>query len=178
MKFLIVLLSLLVFSLAWATEVDTTKSKFEWLGTKVTGKHNGTISLKRANLELDRGEVKGGEFIMDMNSITNTDQTGEWHDKLLTHLRSADFFDVQKFPEAKLVVTKVEGDKVNADLTIKGKTNPVTFKVVKKDSEYAGELKFDRTKFDMIYGSGNFFKNLGDKMIHNEVTVSFKVIAK
>ncbi|HAZ12782.1 MAG: hypothetical protein A2X86_04250 [Bdellovibrionales bacterium GWA2_49_15] len=178
MKLFLVLFSIFAFSVAWATEVDLAKSQFEWLGTKITGKHNGMLSLKSGTVELEKGKLKGAEFIMDMNSITNLDQTGEWHDKFLAHMKSADFFDVQKFPEAKLVVTKIVGDKVNADLTIKGKTNPVTFQVVQKNNEYSGVLKFDRTKFDMIYGSGNFFKNLGDKMIHDEVVVTFKVVTK
>ncbi|MBI2521273.1 MAG: YceI family protein [Bdellovibrio sp.] len=178
MKLLTIVCSLLTFSALWGDEVDIARSHFEWLGTKVTGKHIGTIALKSGKLEFDQGKLKGGEFIMDMNSITNTDQTGEWREKLITHLKSSDFFDIQKFPESKLIVRKVEGDHVTADLTIKGKTNPVSFKVAKKDSEYSGILKFDRTKFDMIYGSGSFFKSLGDKMIHDEVVLNFKVVTK
>ncbi len=176
MKLLFALITFLSFSLAFATDIDLNKSQFNWHATKVTGKHDGTISLKSAKLELDGDKIKGGEFIIDMNSITVDELTGEWHEKFLTHMKSTDFFDIQKFPEAKLVIKKVNGDKIDADLTIKGKTNPVTFKIAKKAKEFTGVLKFNRTKFDMIYGSGSFFKNLGDKVIHDEVVLDFKVV--
>ena len=63
-------------------------------------------------------------------------------------------------------------------LTIKSKTNPIKVSYTKKGKTYSGKLKFDRTKFDMIYGSGNFFKNLGDKIIHDEVVLDFSVVLK
>src|SRR5690606_6621253 len=102
----------------------------------------------------------------------------EYRDKFLGHMKSADFFDVAKYPTAKLVTTKIDGNSVTANLTIKGKTHPVNFTYSKEKGEngaYTGDITFDRTKFDMIYGSGNFFKNLGDKMIHDKVQLNFKV---
>ena len=124
------------------------------------------------------GKITGGEFVADLTAFTVTDLEGEWKDKFLGHMKSGDFFDVAKYPTSKLVIKSVKGNKVTADLTVKDKTNEVTFDMKNKGNEYSGKLVFDRTKFGMIYGSGDFFKNLGDKMINNEVTVDFKFVVK
>jgi polyisoprenoid-binding protein YceI len=179
MKSIILWTTLLIGLTANASNVDLDKSSFTWTGSKVTGKHFGAIKLKSANLSHDKaGQLKGGEFVMNMDSIQIEDLSGEWAEKFLTHIKSSDFFDVKKFPIAKLKIKSVKGNIAKASMTIKGKTNDVEVKFSKKSGKIIGELKFDRTKFDMIYGSGNFFKNLGDKTIHNEVSVKFSVVKK
>jgi len=90
-------------------------------------------------------------------------------------MKSADFFDVSKYPDAKLVLTKMRKGKAKGKLTVRGKTNTVKFPYTFKNGVYSGTMKFDRTKFDMKYGSKSFFKSLGDKAIDNEVVVDFKV---
>ena len=127
---------------------------------------------------MEEGKLKSGEVVMDLTSFTVTDLQGEWADKLLGHLKSDDFFNVAKFPEAKLVFDSVENGFVRGQLTIKGKTHPVQFRVSEKDGKYTGVLKFDRTKFGMVYNSGNFFQDLGDKMIDDEVSLNFSVALK
>lgn len=176
-----VLISLFtVFSLSSiASSVDLDKSEFIWKGTKVTGEHTGNLKLKKADLVISKnGLIKSGELVIDVSSLTVTDLSGEWATKFITHMKSEDFFEVEKYPEATLVVKKDNGSKIEGLLTIKGKTNPVVFSYKNINGVYSGVLKFDRTKFDMIYGSGNFFKNLGDKTIHNEVVLNFKLIVK
>ncbi len=170
--------ALTVFSLtSFAADVDLAKSEFNWKGTKVTGEHTGKLKLKKASVKLnDKGLIESGTLVIDLNSLTVTDLSGEWATKFLTHMKSDDFFNIAKFPEATLVVKNDTGSKIKGILTIKGKSNPVEFSYKKSGSEYVGVLTFDRTKFDMIYGSGNYFKNLGDKMIHNEVTLNFKLV--
>lgn len=161
----------------FAADVDLAKSDFTWKGTKVTGEHTGKLKLKKAEVELnEKGNIKSGTLVIDLNSITVSDLSGEWATKFLTHMKSDDFFNTEKYPEATLVVKNDSGTKISGVLTIKGKSNPVEFSYKKSGDEYVGVLTFDRTKFDMIYGSGNFFKNLGDKMIHNEVTLNFKLV--
>ena len=98
--------------------------------------------------------------------------------KFEEHIKSADFFDVKKYPTSNLKINKVKDGKFFGDLTIKNKTNLVVIPYKKKGKSYTGTMKFDRTKFDMVYGSGNFFKNLGDKMINDQVTVEFTIITK
>lgn len=162
-------------------------SKLEWTGKKVTGQHVGTINFKSGTITLDdKGILKGAEFVVDMNSIIGTDVEGEWKEKLEGHLKSDDFFSTDKNPEAKLKLQKIISQKgnsfeVEANLTIKGKSNPVKFNVnvePKAAVVAKGSLKFDRTKYDIKYGSGNFFQGLGDKMIYDDVELKFEVSAK
>jgi polyisoprenoid-binding protein YceI len=174
----LVMVAVLSISAAFGADVDLKASSLKWQGTKVTGKHFGKILLKSAKVDLKEGNLRGGEFVVDMNSFTTEDLQGEWATKLIGHLKSKDFFIVEKFPTAKLKIKSVKGTKVVADLTIKDKTNEVTFDIKKEAKKYSGILKFDRTKFGMIYGSGDFFKGLGDKMVHNEVTVDFSFSIK
>jgi polyisoprenoid-binding protein YceI len=171
------LLALLLSTSAMAS-IDLTKSEFKWKGKKVAGEHFGKVPLKSAQLVEENGQIKSGEFVIDLTQLTVEDIQGEWADKLKGHLKSGDFFDVEKYPTATLKIKSVKGTKVTADMTIKGKTNPVTFDFKKDGKAYVGKLEFDRTKFDMIYNSGNFFKDLGDKAIENTVSVDFKVVQK
>ena len=163
---------------AFGANVDLKASEFKWEGSKVTGKHYGMISLKSGEVTMKDGKLSGGTFVADMNSFTVTDLEGEWATKFVGHMKSKDFFTVEKYPTSTLKIKSVKGNKVTADLTVKDKTNEVTFDVKKSGNAYSGKLTFDRTKFGMIYGSGDFFKNLGDKMINNEVTLDFKFVVK
>lgn len=163
---------------AQANNVDLKNSSLKWLGTKVTGKHFGEIKLKDGNLKMKNGNLTGGELVVDMKSVDVTDLKGEWKEKFLNHMKSGDFFETEKHPTARLKIKEVMKNKLKADLTIKGKTNEVTVPFQKKGNKYVGKLEFDRTKFGMRYKSGNFFKDLGDKMIHDEVKVDFEIAAK
>lgn len=169
-------------------KVDTQKTKINWEGSKVTGKHNGTVSVKNGNLVFKGAELTGGEIVVDMNSMTVTDLASDkaTADKFLGHMKSPDFFDTQKFPESKLMIksTKKNGNDldVTGDLTMIGKTQPVTFKVTDwkwTDKMVTGKanVKVDRTKYGLKYGSGQFFKGLGDKMIHDEFTLNIDLTA-
>lgn len=167
--------------------VDTQKTKIEWTGSKVSGKHYGNVSVKNGNLVFKGAELTGGEVVIDMKSMTVTDLTDkETAGKFLGHMQSPDFFDTAKYPESKLVVksTKKVGNdlEVTGDLTMIGKTSPVVFKVTEwkwTDKLVTGKanIKVDRTKFGLKYGSGQFFKGLGDKMIHDEFTLNVDLTA-
>jgi polyisoprenoid-binding protein YceI len=176
MKFLMTILMTL--SVSAFAAVDLTKSDFTWTGKKIAGPHYGKVMLQSGTIVEEKGALKSAEFVMDLNKITVTDLEGEWADKLIGHLKNADFLDVEKYTTAKLVVKSVKGKKVTADLTIKDKTQPVTFDVKKSGNTYSGVLMFDRTKFGMQYNSKDFFdvKALGDKVIDNEVKLEFKVV--
>jgi polyisoprenoid-binding protein YceI len=154
-------------------EVKIEKSKVTWKGYKVTGSHEGTIAIQSGTLKFEADVLVGGEFVIDMTSITNVDLQGEYKDKLEGHLKSDDFFGVEKFPTATLVFKNVEvagknSYKVTGDLTIKGKTNPVTFDFSVYGSKANATLKIDRSKYDVKYGSSSFFDNLKDKVIYDE----------
>lgn len=166
------------FSNALADIVDTNASVIKWIGKKVTGKHYGKVSLKSGDLEIKDGKIVGGSFVADMTTITVDDLTGKWQQKFLGHMKSDDFFSTAKFQTAKILIKKVDGNKIMADLTIKGKTNPVTFNYNLKGKTFSGDFNFDRTKYDIKYNSGKFFESLGDKLIYDDVEMSFNVVLK
>ncbi|SFW73031.1 Polyisoprenoid-binding protein YceI [Sinomicrobium oceani] len=153
--------------------VDTSTSKVTWKGYKVTGSHEGVVDIKEGHLVFEGDKLTGGEFVVDLTTISATDLEGEYKDKLDGHLKSEDFFDVQKYPTAKMVITKVKSTgknayKVTGDLTIKEKTHPVSFELSVYGNKATGAIKIDRSKYDVKYNSGSFFKNLGDKTIYDE----------
>ena len=176
MKYILIVLSFLFVSIAGAGEVDTKNSEFDWYASKVTGEHYGKVLLKESTLDEKNGKVVGGEFIMDMTTLTveNIDSP-KYEKKFLNHMKSDDFFDVAKYSTATLKINKIDGNNVEGDLTIKDKTNPINFTMEQKGDLVTGKMKFDRTKYDMVYRSGNFFKDLGDNMIHDEIVITFKV---
>ncbi len=154
-------------------EIKVETSKVTWKGYKVTGSHQGTIAIKEGQLTFKDEKLVGGEFTIDMSTIENTDMEGEYKAKLEGHLRSDDFFGVEKFPTASLVFKKVKSTgknayEVTAHLTIKDKTNPVTFDMSIYGNKATANIKIDRTKFDVKYGSASFFDDLQDKAIYDE----------
>lgn len=154
-------------------EVNKETSKVTWKAYKVTGSHTGTVDLKEGALLFDDGKLTGGEFVVDMPTLVSTDLEGEYKGKLEGHLKSDDFFGVETHPSAKLVFTEVNASgknsyEVTGDLTIKGITKPVTFDVSVYGSKATATLKVDRAEYDVRYGSGSFFENLGDKTIYDE----------
>lgn len=158
---------------AQSKTIDAENSNIHWLGKKVTGQHEGNIALKSGTLEMEGDKLTGGEFVVDMNSMSCTDLSGAYADKLIGHLKSDDFFGVETHTEAKLVFTTVDykGDNQYAivgDFTIKGKTNPAAFDLVVNGDEATAKVIIDRSKYDIRYGSNSFFDNLGDKAIYDE----------
>lgn len=158
-------------------QIDVKESTITWEGEKVTGSHNGTINLKEGFFLMEDDKLVGGEFIMDMESIEVTDLSGEGKQKLEGHLKSDDFFGVTKYPTSKLVITsaakKGNGNYgIVADLTIKSTTHPITFDLKVDDNAASTDLVIDRTKYDVRYGSGSFFDNLGDKTIYDNFKLS------
>lgn len=154
-------------------EIKVENGKVVWKGYKVTGSHQGTIDIKSGFLDFNESKLIGGEITINMSTITNTDQEGEYKNKLEGHLKSDDFFGVEKFPTASLIFTKVKSNgknsyNVTGDITIKGKTDSVTFNVSIYGNKASVSLKIDRTKFDVRYGSTSFFDGLKDKAIYDE----------
>ena len=154
-------------------EINTENSKVVWKGYKVTGAHIGTIDIKTGYLDFKENKLIGGEFTMDMSSITSTDLEGEYKGKLEGHLKSDDFFGVEKHPNASLIFTKVKSTgknsyEVTGDITIKGKTDTIKFDISVYGNKANVTLKVDRTKFDVKYGSSSFFDGLKDKAIYDD----------
>ena len=166
---------------------DTAATVIDWKGDKIVGSfHIGTIDLKSGWLTVDGTSVTGGEFIVDMNSIRNSDVKDEkMRERLIGHLKSDDFFGVEKYPHSKLVIT---GSSRTADgktmfrgnLTIKEATHPVEFTATESKSgdavTYVAAINFDRSLYDVRFGSGKFFSNLGDNAINDEIKLNIKLV--
>jgi len=158
-------------------EINTDKSSVTWKGYKVTGSHVGNISLQSGHLEFKSDKLVGGEFTIDMKSIVNTDLEGDYKGKLEGHLKSDDFFSVEKFPTAKLVFTKVKSTGKNSyeatgDLTIKDVTAPVTFEISVYGNKATTNMTIDRTTYGVKFRSTSFFDDLKDKAIYDDFDLS------
>ena len=181
----IVLLFLANSGFAKDYKVNTASSSLEWEAKKVTGQHSGTVAFGEGTLQVDKKKISGGKVTVDMNSLVNTDGNGV-NKNLVGHLKSDDFFSVAKFPQATLEVKKVgakSGDLYHftADLTIKGITAPVEFDaevtLASGQLTASGVMTVNRTKYDIKYRSASFFSDLGDKMISDDFTLKFKLVA-
>jgi polyisoprenoid-binding protein YceI len=154
--------------------VKTSTSVVNWKGYKVTGKHEGVVAVKSGNLIFAGDVLKGGEFTIDMASLSATDLTGKGKESLEGHLKSDDFFGTAKYPEAKFVITKVvsrgkPGEyKIVGNLTIKTTTKEIKFDATTNGANAIAAIKIDRSDFDIKFGSGSFMENLGDKTIYDE----------
>jgi len=191
---LLTLTLLIGMSFTDAPVVKTLKANVEnsiinWKGYKVTGSHEGTLKLKEGQLDYTDEVLSGGYFVVDMTSINCTDlEAGKGKEKLEGHLKSADFFGIEKYPTARFDITKVvsrgtTGDyRVSGNLTIKESIKPIKFNaVVKKDMKGTtanAAIKIDRTDFDVRYGSGSFFDNLGDKTIYDEFDLNLTLVVE
>ncbi len=171
------------FASAQTFVLDANESKIEWIGRKVTGQHNGTLGLASGSISMEGETVKSGEFKIDMTSLTVLDLTDpDMNAKLTGHLKSDDFFSVDKHPKAVLTLKSVESkDKENSlyhvsgDLSIKGITNEIVFPatIIRMQDGYHAhaDFKLDRTLWDVRFRSGKFFENLGDKLIYDDFDV-------
>ncbi len=169
-------------------------SKFTHLDqNKPTGTHTGTISLANGEIMVNDRNIEAGTFTIDMKSIVVTDlEAGDGKENLEAHLmgtvegKEGDFFNVTEYPTATFEITSIEGDQykptVKGNLTIKGKTNPVSFNAT---VSYPGDtmflksekFKIDRTKWDVNYGSKSVFDNLGDKFISDDMELQIELHA-
>lgn len=161
------------FTVLTEKNVDVQNSNITWKGHKVTGEHEGHITLENGVLTFDdKNQLTGGSFLMDMSTLTVTDLEGEMKGKLEGHLKSDDFFSTDKHTTASFVMTNVTGKngtyKVTGDLTIKGITKPNTFDMKVSGNTATADLKVDRTQYDIKFRSSSFFDGLKDKAIYDD----------
>lgn len=197
-KFFFFVLFEFVFSLlnSFASEIynlETNKSKIKWIGKKFLGSHWGWVKFNSGRLVLDGNRIVSAEFEVDMNSIENEDlKEPAAKNKLINHLKSDDFFSVAKFPTAKFILTHstpLKQEKpsdpnyaITGKITIKGITQTISFpaKINFENDKIKAKVKIeiDRTKFDVRFGSGSFFENLGDNVIYDNFTLELNLTFK
>lgn len=164
-------------------DANVAESTLIWKGHKIMGSHEGELDLKSGYVIGNKSEITGGEFVVDMTSIRAKSlmDGGDDHDKseLAAHLRDGDFFNAPQYPTAKFVITNTKkiGSKtqVTGDMTIKDVTKPITFLATWVNGELKANVEIDRTKFNIKYGSGTFFENLGDRAIKDNFTLNLTV---
>ncbi len=143
--------------------IDIQKSSIKWIGeyTFYFGGHDGFIQFQEGHFIKTGDAITRGEFVIDMNSITNTDiDEKDANQSLVEHLKDPDFFDVKNYPKAKLIITKVEYHdkthaKIFADLTLKGVTKPINFQAefIYEEKEMKTRFKIDRRAWNVNYTS-------------------------
>lgn len=174
--------------------IDTEKSVFEWIGRNLNNRHNGRIAIQIGEMVVQGGELTAGTVVLDMNSITNSDlQDADWRDMLIRHLKSDDFFAVAQYPTASFRLAgwaaevgappEAPHGTVTGELTIRDVTRPITFQATVAPQADGGikahaVFDFDRTLWNVCYGSGKLFERLGMHLVHDIITVELFIQAR
>lgn len=173
--------------------VDLRESRVEWTGRNLLNRHAGTVPLTSGKLVFQNGWLSGGDFALDLAGLTCTDIADPALNRgLLEHLHGDDFFDVARFPVAWFVIRQTEpvpggtpgapNLRVTGDFTLKAVTRPLAFPAVAgrtPDGRAAMQavLAFDRTRWDVRYGSGKLFHRLGKHLVNDLVEIQVRLVA-
>jgi polyisoprenoid-binding protein YceI len=170
--------------------VDTDASVINWEGYKPGQySHYGTIKIQNGQIGVKDGAPESGNFTIDMTSLENTDlaESPEDKAKLEGHLKTGDFFEVEKFPTATFEVTGVEAGgienathTVSGNLTMKGISKavniPATVSMADgKISIVTPEFTINRTEWDIKYKSG-LAGAVGDAIIADDVKLKITLV--
>lgn len=175
-------------------KIDPENSRLEWIGRNLNNRHFGRIDIQRGNLLITGGRLSAGSIVLDMKTISNWDlHDPAWRDMLITHLKSDDFFGVERFPVASLTLTKWEGQEgssseipkgfVTGDLSIKDVTRKLRFPAIvapQPDGSIKVHAAFDidRTLWNVDYGSCTLFERLGTHLVHDLISLEFFIVAR
>ncbi|TDQ77155.1 YceI family protein [Sphingobacterium yanglingense] len=165
-----------------AYKVDTAATKIMWKGTKVSGFHEGTITVKSGVVNVDNGAITGGNFVLDMNTISATDLEGEYKDKLDGHLKADDFFGVATHPEASFTITEVKAGAtagtvvISGNLVIKGISKNITFD--SKVDEITDTTVKTSADFNILREDwGVSYEGKKDDLISKEINFRVNIVA-
>jgi len=154
-------------------------SKLEWVGAKVTGKHDGGFKVFSGTVEVPGGKVEAGKVTVDIDATSVFSD----NEKLTGHLKSADFFEVEKFPKARFVSTAVTPGgaagathTVTGNLELHGVTKSISFpaKIRASESEVAIEAEFGLNRKDF----GILYTGKADDLIKDDVLIKLNIQAK
>jgi len=162
----------------------TDVSVLRWTGKTPVKSHNGRLLLKEGVFEIGNNKLISGTFLINMDSIIVDDiKDASQNARLVGHLKSDDFFSVETHPTSILTITESSTFKdgeanVKANLTIKGKTHPLAFTVKRAGDVFQARVTFDRSLYDVRFGSGKFFQNLGNNAIDDMIPVDVTIVGK
>jgi polyisoprenoid-binding protein YceI len=174
--------------------LDTEKSVVEWTGRNINNRHYGRIAISGGEVVMSNGLPASGRFVLDMNSIANLDLQDEgWRGMLHRHLKSEDFFDVERHPTATFelsgaaaIVGATPGTpnvEIAGKLTVKGTTRPLCFPAMVA-AQADGTLKaqaaidLDRTLWDVCYGSGRLYERLGMHLVNDLISIELFIVTQ
>ena len=191
-NFLLLIILLTCLNLNSQVQMDLSKSSIKWIGKEITTKeHFGALKFSKAQLQFNGDVLTGGEFTVDMTTLDVQDLSGGGIQRLEGHLRSDDFFSVNKYQTSYLKInevlppelSRIEADnnsfEVSGELTIKGITQPIVFTLKPvSDQSYVADLTFDRSDYNVRFRSGSFFENLGDKLILDDIKLEVTLVKK
>jgi polyisoprenoid-binding protein YceI len=158
---------------------DQTASKVTWVGSKVTGKHDGGFNTFKGTVDVVDGAPEKSKVDVDIEADSLTSDT----EKLTGHLKSPDFFDVKTHPKASFVSTEIKkgGDKgathtITGNLTIKGITKSVTFpatiSLAGDTANVDTEFAINRRDFSLNYAG------MPNDLIRDDVVIKLAIRAK
>ena len=146
----------------WRADMGTVKS------------HTGTILVKEGSLDVSEMNITG-KIVLDVNSLES-----DGGDALNGHLKSADFFEAETYPTAELSITSINDGILSGGLTVKDVTKEISVPIILMELEgiqyIRGTYEFDRSQWNIKYGSSSFFDDLGDKVINNIVPIEFDIV--
>ena len=155
--------------------VISTDSTISFVGSKVTGSHDGGFKTFTGHFTTDENhEVNGGQIMIDMSTTWADD------DKLTKHLKSEDFFYIEEHPESHFTVTSVEkkdGNNyaISGNLKLRGVEKNITFPATATTTDDGvkidAEFDIDRTDWGIVY------KGKADDLIRPEVVIKFDLTA-
>jgi len=177
-----------------AYHIDPAASVLEWTGRNFNNRHYGRIPFSSGEIAITNGELRRGEITLDMTGISNLDLQDEtYRQMLISHLKSDDFFAVERYPSASITISgwlPIAGatpgtpdHTVQGELTIKGVTRGIVFPVAVSPQE-DGSLKaqaafdIDRTAWNISYGSGKLFEKLGMHLVHDRIDIELFIVAR
>lgn len=163
------------------TIVNLCSSKIFWKGTKMrgAGKHEGEIAFKSGYFISQNGQIKGGKFTVDMQTIEVTDIPLNQpipRNNLKNHLKDTDFFDVDKFPVSKFEITEIknfskDSIKVSGNLTIKGITKGIEFTALNDERKFSTSFTINRFEWNIAYEGSWADKTLVDKDVELRIEI-------
>ena len=172
--------------------VDVGQSVIEWTGRNPNGKHFGRVHLLQGEMIVKEKSLSGS-FKIDMTSIENTDLAGdELQPVLISHLMSDDFFFVKLFPSAVFTITAAKAVEpaalsapnyeIEGILELRGVRRALRFpatlsKLSEKQMAAEAHFDFDRTHWNVIYGSSRFFEHLGMHLVFDPISIQLRMIA-
>jgi polyisoprenoid-binding protein YceI len=154
-------------------------SKLEWVGAKVTGKHDGGFKTFSGTVRVPDGKIENGTVTVDIH----TDSIFSDTEKLTGHLKSPDFFDTAKFPKARFTSTSIKpgGEAgathtVTGNLDLHGVTKSITFPATirQSDGEVTVEAEFGLNRKDF----GILYTGKADDLVKDDVLIKLDLHAR